>query len=135
MQPHYEVAVVTLLALLVYIWMGVSVGKARKESGISAPAMHGHPMLERYLRVQGNTLEWLVVFLPGLWLFALYWNDRVAAAVGLVWIVGRILYALGYWADASKRELGFMIQMAATAVLVLGALGRIAWVMVTTGTY
>lgn len=135
MQPHYEVAIVTLLALLVYVWMSVSVGKARKQSGIAAPAMHGDPMLERYLRVQGNTLEWLVIFLPSLWLFAFYWNDRIAALVGVVWVVGRILYALGYWADAAKRETGFMIQALATAVLLFGALGRIVWVMVTTGTY
>ena len=135
MQTHYEVAIVTLLALLAYVWMSVSVGKARKESGISAPAMHGHPMLERYLRVQGNTLEWLAIFLPSLWLFALYWNDRFAAVVGLVWIVGRIIYALGYWAEASRRELGFMIQTLATAVLLFGALGRIVWIMMTTGTY
>lgn len=135
MQTHYEVAVVTLLALLVYVWMSVSVGKARKQSGISAPAMHGDPLLERYLRVQGNTLEWLAIFLPSLWIFAFYWSDRVAALVGLVWIVGRILYALGYWADAAKREMGFMIQALATAVLLFGALGRVVWVMVTTGTY
>jgi uncharacterized membrane protein YecN with MAPEG domain len=135
MQTHYEVAVVTLLALLVYIWMSVSVGGARAKSGIPAPAMTGDPTLERYLRVQGNTLEWLPVFLPSLWIFALYWNDRIAALVGVVWIIGRILYALGYWSDASKRSTGFMIQMAATAVLLLGGLGRIVWVMVTTGTY
>jgi glutathione S-transferase len=135
MQTHYEVAIVTLLALLVYVWMGASVGRARSKSGIAAPAMHGDPMLERYLRVQGNTLEWLVIFLPSLWLFAFYWNDRFAAAVGLVWVVGRILYALGYWADAAKREMGFMIQALATAVLLFGALGRIVWVMVKTGTY
>jgi glutathione S-transferase len=134
MQTHYEVAIVTLLALLVYVWMSVSIGKARKSSGIAAPAMHGDPMLERYLRVQGNTLEWLAIFLPSLWIFAFYWNDRIAALVGLVWIVGRILYALGYWADASKRETGFMIQALATAVLLFGALGRIIWAMATTHT-
>jgi uncharacterized membrane protein YecN with MAPEG domain len=113
----------------------VSVGGARAKSGIAAPAMHGDPVLERYLRVQGNTLEWLAIFLPSLWLFAFYWNDRVAALAGLVWVVGRILYALGYWADASKREMGFMIQALATAVLLFGALGRIVWLMVTTQTY
>ena len=134
MQTHYEVALVTVLALLVYVWMGVRVGGARGKSGISAPAMTGDPMLERYLRVQGNTLEWLPIFLGGLWLFALYWNDRIAAIVGLVWIVGRILYALGYSADASKRSTGFMIQMAASAVLLLGAGGRIIWLMIQGGT-
>jgi glutathione S-transferase len=135
MQTHYEVAIVTLLALLVYIWMGFSVGGARAKSGIAAPAMTGDPTLERYLRVQGNTLEWLPVFLASLWIFAFYWNDRIAALLGVVWIVGRILYALGYWSDASKRSTGFMIQMFATAVLLFGALGRIVWEMVKTKAY
>jgi uncharacterized membrane protein YecN with MAPEG domain len=126
--PH-ATAIATLLALLAYVWMGVRVGAARRTSGIAAPAMSGDPMLERYLRVQGNTLEWLPTFLVSLWLFAHYWGDLPAAALGLVWIVGRVLYALGYSAAADKRELGFMIQMAATAVLLFGALGKAVLVM------
>lgn len=117
-------AIVTLLALLSYVWMVMRVGGARRKSGIAAPAMSGDPMLERYLRVQGNTLEWLPIFLGSLWLFAHYWGDLVAAGLGLVWIVGRILYAVGYSAAAEKRELGFMVQMIATAVLLFGALGK-----------
>ncbi|MCA3750105.1 MAG: MAPEG family protein, partial [Phenylobacterium sp.] len=85
--------------------------------------------LERYLRVQGNTLEWLPVFLVSLWLFALYWGDLIAAGLGVVWIVGRVLYALGYSAAAEKRELGFMVQMIATAVLLFGALGKAVLVL------
>ena len=117
-------AIVSLLALLTYFWMGLRVGLARRKSGIDAPAMSGDPMLERYLRVQGNTLEWLPIFLGSLWLFAHYWGDLPAAVLGLVWIVGRILYAVGYSAAADKRELGFMVQMVATAVLLFGALGK-----------
>jgi uncharacterized membrane protein YecN with MAPEG domain len=131
MEPHYEVAIVTLLALLVYFWMGLRVGAARRKTGIQAPAMTGDPLLERSVRVQANTLEWLPIFLPSLWLFALYWNDWIAAVAGLVWIVGRILYALGYVADPARREAGFLIQTLATAVLLFGALGRIVWAMVT----
>lgn len=135
MQTHFEVAIVTLLALLVYFWMGLQVGGARRKTGISAPAMTGDPLLERCVRAHENTLEWMPIFLPSLWLFALYWNDRIAALVGLVWIVGRVLYALGYAQEASKREAGFMIQALATAVLLFGALGRIVWAMVQTGNY
>lgn len=135
MEPHYEVATVTLLALLVYFWMSLRVGGARQKTGIKAPAMTGDPLLERHVRVQANTLEWLPIFLPSLWLFALFWNDRIAAIAGLVWIVGRILYALGYVADPGKRELGFLVQTLAVAVLLFGALGKIVWTMVSTGTY
>jgi glutathione S-transferase len=133
MQPHAYVAIVTLVALLVYIWMGVSVGRARAKTGIAAPAMTGDPLLERHIRAHYNTLESLPIFLPSLWLFAIYWSDLVAAALGVVWIVGRILYFLGYVKDASKRELGFMIQIVATLILLLGALGRVIYVVAITG--
>jgi uncharacterized membrane protein YecN with MAPEG domain len=133
MQPHSWVAIVTLLSLLLYFSFGWGVGLARRKSGIAAPAMTGDPLLERSVRVQANTLEWLPIFLVSLWLFALYWSDMVAAGVGVVWIVGRILYARGYVADPGKREMGFMIQSLACAVLLFGALGRIIYVMAVTG--
>ncbi|HEV2531335.1 MAPEG family protein [Phenylobacterium sp.] len=133
MQSHALVALVTLLALLTYFWMGLNVGRARGKSGIAAPATTGDPTLERAFRAHYNTLEWLPLFLVSMWLFALYWNDRVAAAVGVVWIVGRILYATGYVADPAKRSTGFLIQLAATAVLLFGALGRIIYVMAVVG--
>ena len=133
MQPHSYVALVTVAALLVYVWMGIRVGQARAKCGIAAPAMSGDPILERHIRAHYNTLEWLPPFLAGLWLFAIYWNDLVAAAQGVVWIVGRILYALGYVADPKKREAGFLIQLAATAVLLFGAAGRIVWTLATVG--
>ncbi|PZR30647.1 MAPEG family protein [Caulobacter segnis] len=132
-QSHALVAIVTLLSLLVYVWMILRIPGARRRSGIDAPAMTGDPELERHIRVQANTVEWLVIYLPALWLFAIYWNDLVAAALGVVWIIGRIVYALGYAADPKKREVGFIIQALATAVLVFGALGRAIWVYVTIG--
>jgi len=132
-QSHALVAIVTLLSLLVYVWMIFRIGGARRRTGIDAPAMTGDPELERHLRVQANTVEWLVIYLPSLWLFAIYWNDLFAAAAGAVWIIGRILYALGYVADPGKREMGFLIQALAAAVLLFGALGRIIWTLVVVG--
>jgi uncharacterized membrane protein YecN with MAPEG domain len=133
MQPHLHVALVTLIALLVYIWMGISVGRARAKTGIAAPAMTGDPLLERHIRAHYNTLESLPIFLPSMWLFAIYWNDLWAAALGAVWIVGRVLYFLGYVKDPAKRELGFMIQILATLALLFGALGRIVYAMIVVG--
>lgn len=132
-QSHALVAIVTLLSLLVYVWMILRIGGARRRTGIDAPAMTGDPELERHLRVQANTVESLVIHLPALWLFAIYWNDLVAAALGVVWMIGRVVYALGYAADPKKREVGFMIQGLATVILLLGALGRAIWVYVTIG--
>jgi uncharacterized membrane protein YecN with MAPEG domain len=133
MHPHSWVAIVTLVALLVYVWMSARVSGARKRSGIHAPAMTGDPELERHIRVQANTLEWLPIFLPSIWLFAIYWNDMIAAILGVIWIFGRVIYALGYAAAPEKREMGFIIQALATAVLLFGALGRVIWMLVVIG--
>lgn len=130
MEPHSLTAIVTILALLVYAGMGIGVGRARAKSGVAAPAMTGDPLLERAIRVQANTLEWLPIFLVSLWLFALYWSDPAAALVGLVWIVGRLLYWRGYLIDPARREAGFLVQALASAVLLFGALGRAVWLMV-----
>ncbi|MBK8545337.1 MAG: MAPEG family protein [Caulobacteraceae bacterium] len=136
MQSHAYVAVVTALALLVYLWTVIGVGAARRKSGIKAPTMTGDPLLERAVRVQANTLEWLPIFLPSLWLCHLFWQPQdqtgiIVAAIGVVWIVGRILYALGYVVDPSKREMGFLIQFLASIVLLLGALGKAAMLLIT----
>jgi uncharacterized membrane protein YecN with MAPEG domain len=131
MMQHRWTALVTLLALLVYFWMSLQVGRARGKCGIHPPAMTGDPLLERAVRVQSNTLEWLPIFLVGLWLFAIYWNELVAAGLGIVWIIGRLIYSAGYMADPAKRSTGFMIQFLAGAVLLCGALGKIIYSLAT----
>ena len=131
MMGHRWTAIVTLLALMMYFWTGLQVGRARGTSGIHAPAMTGDPLLERAVRVQANTLEWLPIFLASLWLFAIYWSELVAAGLGLVWIAGRLLYAVGYMTDPAKRGPGFLIQTLVCAMLLLGAFGRIVFSLVT----
>ena len=121
---HYT-AIVTCLALLFYFFSSIRVARARAAFGIKAPAISGNPDFERVFRVQMNTLEWLPIFLPSLWLFAIYVSDPLAAAVGLVWIAGRALYMTGYSQAAEKREGGFRIQTAAAGILWLGALAAI----------
>ena len=130
MTDHSLVAIVTLLSLVLYVMMGLRVGEARTKFGVVAPAVTGDPEFERRFRVQSNTLEWLPLFLVSLWLFALYWDERVAAFFGLLWIVGRILYMTGYSQAANKRGRGFGIQALATGILWLGALGAIVWRLV-----
>jgi glutathione S-transferase len=81
-----------------------------------------------------NTLEWLPLFLVSLWLFALSWgSDMIAAGIGLVWIIGRIIYMTGYTKAAEARSTGFGIQALATGVLLFGALGKIIWMLVRPG--
>jgi glutathione S-transferase len=124
---YYYTALVTCLAILFYFFTSIQVSKARSASGIKAPAITGNADFERVFRVQMNTLEWMPIFLPSLWLFAIYISDWLAAVIGLVWIAGRILYLTGYSQAAEKRGLGFGIQGAAGGVLWLGALGAIVW--------
>ena len=87
-----------------------------------APATSGAPEFERAFRIQQNTLEQLMLFLPSLWLFAALVSDLWAGAAGLVWVIGRILYALGYARAAEKRSAGFGIAILANLVLLIGAL-------------
>jgi glutathione S-transferase len=134
MNIHPPVAIVSLLALLLYFYMGLRVGQGRSKYGVEAPAVTGHPDFERDYRIQMNTLEWLPLFLVSLWLFALSWGaDLVAAAIGLVWIVGRVLYLTGYSRAAEARGPGFGIQALATGVLLFGALGRVIWIAIRQG--
>ena len=124
---YHFTALITCLSILLYFLTGLQVSRARVAFGIKVPAISGSPDFERVFRVQMNTLEWMPIFLPSLWLFALYINDALAAALGLVWIVGRVLYMTGYSRAAAKRGLGFGVQAAAAILLWLGALGAIIW--------
>ena len=115
-------ALITLLALLVYFIMGIGVGRARGKFKVAAPATTGDPQFERHFRVQMNTLEWLPIFLPSLWLYAVYWGDQIAAAIGGVWIVGRLIYMITYVRDPKSRSAGFAIQGLAALALLIGSL-------------
>jgi uncharacterized MAPEG superfamily protein len=126
-------AIVSLLALLVCVWTGVRVGQARHKYGVVAPAVTGAPEFERAYRVQMNTLEWVAPFQISLWLFAVYWSATAAAAVGVVWIVARIGYALVYVQDPAKRGPWFGLQSLSTGVLLFGALGRAVYQLAVGG--
>jgi len=129
MQPHIWVALASLAAVLTVLALGINVGRVRYACEIFAPQMTGDPRLERAVRVHYNSLEWLPALLVSMWLFAIYWNDAVAAALGAAWVAGRIVYALGYMRDPSQRGPGFAIQAIATLVLLFGAAGRLVWML------
>jgi glutathione S-transferase len=126
---HYT-ALVTLLAIAFYFFTSTRVARARYKYDVKLPAISGNPDFERVFRVQMNTLEWLPIFLPSLWLFAFYVSDDIAAAIGAVWIIGRIIYMNGYTKSVPGRGPGFGIQAFATIVLWLGAIGAVVWKMV-----
>src|ERR1700682_5461485 len=121
LMPNFT-ALVTLLALILYFWIGFRVGQARVQFGVKAPATTGDPAFERVFRIQMNTLEWMPIFLPAIWLAAIYVSDIGAALLGVVWIAGRVLYMRGYTEAAEKRETGFFVQAIAAGLLWLAAL-------------
>jgi glutathione S-transferase len=116
------VSLVTIAALLLFLVVTINVGGARAKYGVKAPAVSGNSDFERVLRVQQNTLEQLVLFLPALWIFATFVSPLAATIIGAIWIVGRIVYAWGYYQAAEKRGPGFGISTLATVVLLLGSL-------------
>jgi glutathione S-transferase len=115
-------ALVTALALVLYLGCMAGAGRARHRYDIEAPAITGAPEFERAFRVQQNTLEQLVWFIPSLWLFALYVSPLWGGIIGLVWIAGRAYYALSYYRDPETRGPGFLIGSVSAVVLLVGAL-------------
>jgi len=116
------VELITVLALLQFVFFVARVGKARGDYGVKAPAVAGHEMFERYYRVQMNTLEQLALFLPALWLGSRYLDPRWAAAIGAVYLVGRMLYYRAYIADPAKRGTGFSLSVFPSVALLVVAL-------------
>ena len=116
------VTIVITLALLEYIAFAMLVGGARGKYGVKAPAVTGHEMFERYYRVQMNTLELLVVFVPAIWLFADYFDPRWAAGLGAVYLVGRLVYFRSYVKDPASRGAGFGLSLLPILAMVLGVL-------------
>ena len=135
-------AVITIVAILFYFWTGLNVGRMRGKHGVNAPAMTGDPEFERAVRVQMNTLEWFVIFLPLLWLATIYFSPSMTmvylswlpAVLGVLWIVGRVMYMSGYMVAANKRSTGFLIAgVAIIGLLICAIVGVVmTWSAVTT---
>ena len=116
------VTIVIALSLIEYSVFAMLVGWARGKYGVAAPAVSGDPIFERYYRVQQNTLELLVLFVPGMWMFAQYVSADIAAGLGVIFIIGRFLYLRGYVADPKSRSLGFGLSFLPAQILLIGGL-------------
>ena len=120
-MSHHCTEAVTLLTLLVYLVVSLNVARARGKYGVKAPAVTGNEHFERAYRVQMNTLEQMVFFLPSMWLYALLLTDKGAAVGGLIWVIGRMIYSVSYVRNPASRGVGFTISFIAEIGLFLGA--------------
>ena len=116
------VDIVTALAVLQFFVFGFKVGGARGRFGVKAPAITGNEIFERHFRVQQNTLELLIALLPGLYLFSRYWSPPIAAALGVIYLIGREVYAAAYVKEPAKRSAGYGLSFLPTVILVVGGL-------------
>jgi hypothetical protein len=119
-----------LLALVQYIYFTAMVGVARGKYGVSAPATTGNDIFERTFRVQQNTMEQLVVFIPGMYFFAMLVSPVWALVPGVIFIVGRQIYSHGYISAPEKRGMGATMSLLSGIVLVVGALIGLIWKMI-----
>jgi glutathione S-transferase len=122
MRQMHVVSFVVVLALIEYSILVLMVGQARQKYKVPAPATTGDPIFERYFRVQQNTLEQLIVFIPAMFIFATYVHMLGAAALGFVFVIARAIYARGYISDPGKREGGAIATFLVNAILVVGSL-------------
>lgn len=124
-MPYYYTSIATLLAVALYFVFATQVAAARGKYNVKLPATTGDPRFERIFRAHINTLEWMPTFLAPLWLCAVYLSDAAAAALGLVWIGGRVMYFIGYSKAVEKRLPGFFVQSTACLLLLIGAIAGI----------
>jgi glutathione S-transferase len=122
MATYYSLAMVTALALVEYLVLGALVGRARARHNVMAPATTGNPEFERYFRVHQNTLEALIVFLPALWIFSLTVHYHLGVALGVLFLISRIVYASGYLKAPARRAPGALMTFGINSILVLGSI-------------
>ena len=123
------VHLVITLALVEFFLFGLAVARARTRYNIPAPATTGNAVFERYFRVQMNTLEQLVIFVPSIILFARYVSAPLAAALGVLFIIGRAVYYRGYVRAVEERHTGFLLSVIPNLVLLAGGFLGVLWAL------
>lgn len=116
------VSIVTSIMLIQLFVFSLKVGMARDKDGVNAPAIIGNDHFERCYRVHYNSIELLIIAIPSMWMFANHVHALIAAGLGFIYVIGRVIYAKAYVADPATRGIGFMISMVPTLILMLGAL-------------
>ena len=121
MNQYLYTSSITLLTVLLMLGLIFHVGRARGKYQVKAPAVSGHELFERAYRIQLNTVESVLMFLPALWLYAIFIGDKGAGDSGLIWLLARVWYAIAYQQNPTKRGLGFLISILVIVGLWTGA--------------
>ncbi|SNX28086.1 glutathione S-transferase [Polynucleobacter meluiroseus] len=121
MHNYLYASLITLLTVVLMFGITFNVGRARGKYQVKAPAISGHELFERAYRIQLNTIENVLMFLPALWLYAIFIGDKGAGDSGVIWLIARVWYAIAYQVNPAKRGLGFLISIIVIAGLWLGA--------------
>ena len=110
-------ALVTIFAIMINLFFMFRTGRDRLKYKVNAPKTVGDETWERYFRIHANTVEQMVMFLPALWLAAIYSSDQWAAGIGVIWLVGRLFYSYSYVSKPSSRAPGMLMTFGSTAIL------------------
>jgi glutathione S-transferase len=121
MHQYLYTSIITLLVVLLMFGLTFNVGRARGKYQVKAPAISGNEFFERAYRVQMNTIENVLMFLPALWLYAIHIGDKGAGDSGVIWLIARVWYAISYQKNPAKRGLGFLVSILVIAGLWTGA--------------
>ena len=106
-----NIALIILIALAQYLFFTFRVGTARGKYNVPAPKTTGNETWERLYRVQMNTAELLIVFIPAVVMFAHFVSATWALVPGIAFIVGRALYARLYVSNPASRTPGAALSL------------------------
>jgi glutathione S-transferase len=126
---HPYIGLVTIATVFLLIAMMGVVSRARGKYGVRAPATSGPDGFERAFRVQANTNESVLMFLPALWTAAIFMPPYawLAATFGAIWVLARVFYAITYLDPNKKRTIPFAVSGVMVIALIVMALWGICW--------
>jgi glutathione S-transferase len=126
---HPLIGLITVFTVLLLIVCMFLVARARGRYQVKAPATTGPEGFERMLRIQANSNESVLMFLPALWTAATFGAVWLSATLGAVWLLSRACYIVAYANPARSRGPAYTLSFVAVLGLVLQGLWGVAWTL------